>query len=139
MPDLTETLGRAGVSLSEGLAGEDDLEAVQTALSRETVLRGVMAETGEDRQTVMDMIDAMQSMNEEAVLSLTEGEPTTLHDALSRYVDSVDLTGPPVDPGVLSDDLNTLLAYPWPGEDGPDDPVPFTVHHLDGTSTTTGE
>jgi hypothetical protein len=98
------------------LAGADDLGAWQAALSREQVIRSVVASSGEDRQTVTDMVDAMRSMGQEAVLSLTDGEPTTLEDGLRRYVDSMDLEGPAMDPDVLSTDLSALLAYPWPGE-----------------------
>jgi hypothetical protein len=108
-----------GYDLAAWLAGEKDLEAVQTALSRENIIRSVMASSGEDRQTVADMVDAMRSMGQEAVLSLTEGEPTTLADGLQRYVDSMDLDGPAMDPDVLSTDLTTLLAYPWPGDTEP--------------------
>lgn len=93
-----------------------DLDRLQEALSRETVIRAVMADSGEDRRTVADMVDAMRSMGEEAVLDLMEGQPTTLHAGLQRYV--VELAGrdelQPRDR--VLDDLGLLLAYPWPGE-----------------------
>lgn len=91
----------------------EDLEEAKRALVRETVIRDVMAQSGEDRQTVTDMIGAMESMDQEAVLDLTEGEPTTLADALSRYVDILE-TGDP-DPERIAGELSALLAYPWPG------------------------
>lgn len=96
----------------------DDLDKAQAALVRERVIRDTMRESGEERQHVVDMLDAMESMGQEAVLELTEGEPTTLRDALQRYVDSLaqgteeneSLSGAQV-----ADDLSTLLAYPFPG------------------------
>lgn len=88
---MIETLGRAGLTLAEALGREDDLEAVKRAVIREAVIRSTMVKFDEDRATVTDMIDAMGSMGQEAVLDLTEGEPTTLADALSRYVDALEL------------------------------------------------
>lgn len=100
-------------SLVDALASVDDLEAVKRALIKEATVREVMRESGEDRKTVTDMIDAMGSMGQEAVLDLTEGEPTTLADALQRYVDILE-TGDP-DPERIAGELSALLAYPWPG------------------------
>lgn len=102
-------------SLAEALADVDDLEEVKAALVREEVIRTVSAESGEDRQHVADLVDAMASMGQEEVLALTNGEPTTLRDGLQRYVESMDYDGAFVDPNVLASDLETLLAYPWPG------------------------
>lgn len=100
-------------SLADALASVDDLEKVKTAMIREETIRSVMAETREDRKTITDMIDAMDSMGQEAVLELTEGEPTTLADALQRYVEILDSGDP--DPERIAGELNALLAYPWPG------------------------
>jgi len=105
-------------SLADALASVDDLGEVGRALVREGAIRQVMRETGEDRKTVTDMIDAMDSMGQEAVLDLTEGEPTTLADALQRYVDTLEQAASE-DKTVKAEDvcgaLHSLLAYPWPG------------------------
>jgi nitrate reductase beta subunit len=102
-------------NLAELLEGAD-LAAVRAALIRETVIREVMRDSGEDRQTVTDMLDAMRSMGEEAVLDLMEGEPTTLHAAVQRYVDELRGRDELQPRDRVVDDLETLLAYPWPGE-----------------------
>lgn len=104
--------------LGELLAGADDLDKVRTALSRECVIRQVVAESGEDRQTVVGMLDTMGSMADEAVLGLTDGEPTTLRAAVQRYVEDLaqgteeneSLSGAQV-----AGDLAAILAYPFPG------------------------
>lgn len=103
--------------LDKWLASMGDLEEVKTALIRETAIRHAMAETGEDRKTVADMIDAMDSMDQEAILELTEGEPTTLADALSRYLEELDKAPEKSKIGVdgVINHLSALLAYPWPG------------------------
>jgi hypothetical protein len=113
-------------SLADALASVDDLEEVKAALIREATIREVMRETGEDRRTVTDMMDAMASMGQEAVLELTEGEPTTLADALQRYVDQLPeavktMTGE-VSENIVAD-LSALLAYPWPGQTAQDGPA----------------
>jgi hypothetical protein len=114
MADMTETLGRAGLTLGEALAGEADLDRLRAALVRETVIRQVMADSGEDRRTVTDMLDAMRSMADEAVLDLMDGEPTTLHAGLQRYVDELEKRDELQPRDRVVDDLSTLLAYPWP-------------------------
>lgn len=100
------------VDLADLFASMDDLEEVKTALIREQTVRDVMAESGEDRKTVTDMIDAMDSMDQEAVLELTEGEPTTLEDALSRLSEDWHQNGVP---DGAEYHLDRLLTYPWPG------------------------
>lgn len=107
-------------ALGEFLAGAPDLEMARAALSRETVIRQIMAETSEPRDIVTDMVDAARSMGEEAVLGLTDGEPTTLRDALSRYVEQLEGMGDVIanpDPGVIVDELNAILTYPWSQEE----------------------
>lgn len=102
-------------SLVDALADVDDLEAVKRALIREQVIRETMRNSGEDRKTITDMIEAMDSTDRETVLDLTEGEPTTLRDALDRLVD--ELNGYEEETGDLrtvADQLSALLAYPWP-------------------------
>jgi len=103
------------VDMVDLLASMEDLEEVQTALSRETTIRRAMASSGEDRQTIIEMIDAIDSMDQEAVLSLTEGEPTTLIDALGRYVDRMDSAD--LAESAVRNDLGALLAYPWSEEE----------------------
>jgi hypothetical protein len=103
--------------LAEMLAGVDDLDVVIKAVARERVIRDTMARTSEGREVVAEMADAVESMNQEAILELTDGEPTTMRDALSRYIDS--LPGPD---GEAADwdvvgDLTTILNYPWSAEE----------------------
>jgi hypothetical protein len=118
---VIETLGRAGLTLGEALEREEDLETVKRAVIREQVIRDSMAQTGEPREIVAEMLDAVRSMDHEAVEELTEGEPTTLRDGLERYVNQLGrlIEG---DPGATSgdvlNDLGTLLAYSWPAGDG---------------------
>ncbi|HEU4751971.1 MAG TPA: hypothetical protein VFU47_02605 [Armatimonadota bacterium] len=107
-------------SLADALADVDDLDRVRAALVREHAVRHVMAETGEDRQTVTDMIDAMEATDQEGVLDLTEGQPTTLRDALERYLERLGraLEGDPGSTlGDVEAELGALLAYPWPEEE----------------------
>lgn len=102
-------------NLGEILAEEPNLDRVQAALVREKVIRDLMAKSGEGREPVAEMFDAMGSMGQEAVLELTEGEPTTLRDALQRYVDGLDTADP--QEADVAGDLATILAYPWSGEE----------------------
>jgi hypothetical protein len=114
------------VDLGEMMA-QADLEQVKQATAREEQIRYTMAETGESREIVEEMVGALEAMQSEAVLGLTEGNPTTLRAALIRYVeDSVNL----LDTQEMSihqiiGDLDALLHYRWPGEetipDGPHD------------------
>lgn len=108
-------------NLGELLAGADDLDRVQDAFVRERVIRDTMAKTGEDRATVTDMLDALGSMGQEAVLDLTEGEPTTLRDALQRYVSELETRDPDGDEltpvARVTDELGAILAYPWSEEE----------------------
>lgn len=98
----------------------EDLDEARAALVREHAIRHVMAETGETREVVIEMIDAMEATDQEAVLDLTNGEPTTLRDALDRYVADLERdieAGDAAGPVTISADLTTLLAYPWPEEE----------------------
>jgi hypothetical protein len=106
------------VDLVDLFASMDDLEVVKRALVRETVIREAMTETGESREIVAEAIDAAGSMGQDAVLDLTEGEPTTLADALQRYVDTLEQAAredEAIDAGDVCGALSALLAYPWPG------------------------
>lgn len=115
MADMTDTLGRAGLTLGEALAEEENLDQLQAALVRERVIREVMRESGEERRHVEDMLDAMISMGQEAVLDLTEGEPTTLRAGLQRYVEELEGRDELQPRDRVLDDLSTLLRFPWPG------------------------
>lgn len=103
------------------MSAEKDLDKVQRALIRETAIRRTMAQTGEGRDTVVDMIEAMESMDHEAVLDLTEGEPTTFRDAVLRYVAELEKRDPDGDEltpvARVTDELGTILAYPWSDEE----------------------
>lgn len=115
-----EGLGFA--DLGTALACSDDLDQVIRAVARERVIRDTMAKTGEGREVVVEMADAMESMSQEAVLDLCDGEPTTLADALRRYADELDETPPDsVDAALMgqatADEIRTLLNYPWSGEE----------------------
>jgi hypothetical protein len=99
--------------LDSVLRSVDDLDTVVRALARERVIRDVMRDSGEERQHVADMLDAMISVSQEGVEELTDGQPTTLRDALQRYVESLDTNDP--FPLSLVDDLCAILAYPFPG------------------------
>jgi hypothetical protein len=103
----------SGVDWREQMEYADDLDAVQAALIREQMIRKVMAETGEDRQTVTDMADAMQSMADEAVLDLTEGQPTTLRDAVQRYADELEGRDELQPRDRITEELAMILGYPW--------------------------
>lgn len=128
MPDLERRLAvRACWQASqrprflEGLLAEADLKAVMHALAREQVIRDAMAETGESREIVEEMLGSLESMDQEAVLELTEGEPTTLRDALERFTSELQgrLEGDPGSTfGEVLDGLQAILAYPFPQGDG---------------------
>lgn len=105
--------------LTDLLAGADDLGAWRAALAREQAIRDAMATTGEGREVVAEMLDALIAMDEEAVLDLAEGEPTTLADALARYRDSLNEIPEGEQIGVdgVINHLSAILAYPWSGEE----------------------
>lgn len=105
-----------GDMIAAALENADDLDVVIRAVAREQVIRHAMAETGEDRQTVADMLDASISMDQEAVLDLMEGEPTTLAAGLKRYVSELEGQDELQPRDRIVSDLDSLLAYPWPGE-----------------------
>lgn len=105
-------------SLADALETVDDLDQVVRAVDREKAIRDGMARTGEGRTVVAEFLDAHESMDREAVLSLTDGEPTTLRDALSRYVADLEPRhGDYVMPVTVAEEIQTLLDYPWPAEE----------------------
>lgn len=99
------------------LAEVPDLDMAQAALVRERVIRQVVAESSEPRDIVVDMLDAMGSMADEAVLDLMEGQPTTLRAALRRWLELVPAESLGKDGEVFKADLAALLDYPYPDEE----------------------
>jgi hypothetical protein len=95
----------------------EGLENIRDAVSREWSIRKVMAETGEDRQTVIDTMGAIDSMDQEAVLALTSGAPTTLADGLQAYIESLPSSDGTAADWDVASDLHALLMYPWPEEE----------------------
>jgi hypothetical protein len=104
--------GGISVELADVLASVDDLDQVQRALIREQTIRQVMAETGESREIAAETLDAMISMDREAVRDLMEGDVTTLRAGLQRLAEGWHQNGVP---DGAEYELDTLLAYPWPG------------------------
>ena len=110
------------IDLEKWLAETTELDTVQTALSREKVIRE-MTRTGEDRQTVADFLDAHALTDQDSVLDLTGGEPATLAAALRRYVESLEAGNQVLNPNdeenyvpdFVIEGLHALLTYPWPG------------------------
>lgn len=102
-------------NLAEALADVTDIGKVVRAVVRETAIREMMAETGETREAVTTVADAAVSMNEEAVLDLMDGEPTTLGRGLARYVDELEKRDELQPRDRIVGELDTLIRYPWPG------------------------
>lgn len=99
------------------LAEVKELEQVERALVREKTIRAVAKEAGEPYEFVAEQVDALGSMDQEAVLDLTEGEPTTLRAALERWLDLWLAWHNPSAPTTdVIEGLSALLAYPWPEE-----------------------
>jgi hypothetical protein len=103
-------------ALADALAAMDSLDMVARISAREQMIREAMTETGEDRATVEDLLDALVSMGQEAVLDLVEGEPTTLDAALQRYVEELEGRDELQPRDRVVEELSLLLNYPWPGE-----------------------
>lgn len=103
------------------LASADDLEAMIRAVARERAIRTVMAQTGEGYEVVAEALDAQDSMDQEAVLDLAEGKPTTLVDALRRYLDELEKRDPDGDELIptarVGAELSMILGYPWSEEE----------------------
>jgi hypothetical protein len=94
-----------------------DLDQVRRALAREHVIRATMARTGEGRAPVAEMVDALDSMGQEAVLDLAEGEPTTLTDALRRYLDELEKRDELQPRDRVVSELSAIVEYPWSAEE----------------------
>jgi len=108
-----------GLTMAEVMAEADDLESVRDALVHEFAIRHAMAETGEDRQTIVDTMGAVESMDQEAVLELTSGAPTTLADGIQALIESIDAENGVASyiPSDVVTMLHALLTYPWPEEE----------------------
>lgn len=96
------------------LSGVDDLDAVSRAVEREREIRIGMARTGQGREVVAESLDAQAAMDDEAVLDLTEGQPTTLVDALTRLLETWNQNGVP---DGAEYELAAVLTYPWPEDE----------------------
>lgn len=105
------------VDLDKMLAGAEDLDAVVRAVVREKTIRLGMARTGEGREVVAESVDALESMDREAVLDLTEGEPATLRAALDRYLETLEARDELQPRDRILDELATILGYPWSHEE----------------------
>ena len=108
--------GGISVELVDVLENVDDLDQVQRALIREQTIRQVMAETGESREIATETLDAMISMDREAVLDLMEGNVTTLRAGLQRYVEELERRDELQPRDRITGELSVLLAHPWPQE-----------------------
>lgn len=107
--------------LGVAMACEDNLVEVERALVREKAIRSTMARTGEGRQVVAEAMDAMQLMDEESVLELAEGAPTTMRDAITRYIRIMNQESGTDEVEAYRDrvasDLDAILEYPWVAEE----------------------
>lgn len=97
----------------DALADTVDLDAVVRAAARERSIRDTMRETGEPREIVAELLDSIISMGDEAVLTLTEGEATTLKDGVVKYIGHLEAQGDTASLDVAAD-LTTLVEHSWP-------------------------
>jgi hypothetical protein len=102
-------------NLAEALADVTDIDKVVLAVAREVAIREMVAETGETREAVTTVADAAVSMDEEAVLDLMDGEPTTLGRALALYIDELEKRDELQPRDRIVGELDMLIRYPWPG------------------------
>jgi hypothetical protein len=103
--------------VTDMLSGIDDLGQVSRAIVREEAIRDGMARTGQGREPIAEAIDAMDAMDQEAILDLTEGDPTTLVDALTRYVRILQDGDEIIPRDQVVGDLSAILEYSWSGEE----------------------
>lgn len=95
----------------------DDLDAVTRAVEREREIRIGMARTGQGREVVAEFLDAQAAMTEEGVLDLTDGQPTTLVDALTRYLEELEGRDELQPRARVAGELAAILAFPWPEDE----------------------
>lgn len=103
--------------VADMLAGIDDLDAASRAVEREREIRLGMARTGEGREVVAEFLDAQAAMDDEAVLDLTDGNPTTLVDALTRYLEELERRDELQPRARVAGELAAILAFPWPEDE----------------------
>lgn len=106
-----------GKALAEFLAGVDDLDQCQRAVEREREIRIGMHRTGEGREVVAEFLDAQAAMDDVAVLDLTDGNPTTLVDALTRYLEELERRDELQPRARVAGELAAILAFPWPEDE----------------------
>jgi hypothetical protein len=111
---MREIVGKA---MAEFLAGVDDLDAASRAVDREREIRIGMARTGEGREVVADFLDAQAAMDDEMILDLTDGQPTTLVDALTRYLEELERRDELQPRARVAGELAAILAFPWPEDE----------------------
>jgi hypothetical protein len=104
-------------ALADFLSAAPDLDRASRAVEREREIRIGMARTGQGREVVAEFLDAEAAMDEEAVLDLTEGQPTTLVDALSRYLTELEKRDELQPRARVAGELAAILAYPWPEDE----------------------
>jgi hypothetical protein len=104
-------------ALADFLSAAPDLDRASRAVEREREIRIGMARTGQGREVVAEFLDAEAAMDEEAVLDLTEGQPTTLVDALSRYLEELGKRDELQPRARVAGELAAILAYPWPEDE----------------------
>jgi hypothetical protein len=104
-------------ALADFLSAAPDLDRASRAVDREREIRIGMARTGEGREVVAEFLDAEAAMDQEAVLDLTEGQPTTLVDALSRYLVELEKRDELQPRARVAGELAAILAYPWPEDE----------------------
>lgn len=104
-------------SLTDALTEVDDLDAVTRAVEREREIRLGMARTGQGREVVAEFLDAQEGMDREAILDLTDGQPTTLVDALTRYLEELERRDELQPRARVAGELAAILAFPWPEDE----------------------
>jgi plasmid stability protein len=90
-----------------------NLDQAARALAREHAIRHGMSITGESREVVAEALDALDSMDQEAVTDLMDGEVTTLAAALQRYVEELERRDELIPTGRIITELAAILAYPY--------------------------
>lgn len=103
--------------VADMLSGIDDLDAVTRAVEREREIRLGMARTGQGREVVAEFLDAQAAMDQEAVLELTDGQPTTLVDALTRYLEELEGRDELQPRARVAGELAAILSFPWPEDE----------------------
>lgn len=117
MINMGDTQGVVAKALADYLAATPDLDAASRAVDREREIRLGMARTGEGREIVAEFLDAQAAMDDEAILDLTDGQPTTLVDALTRYLEELEKRDELQPRERVAGELAAILAFPWPEDE----------------------